>query len=516
MVKKNPHIVKVRNELLRLKHHISWKMRIGVATTSAILIIGAIWWLSLPLPQNYETEVPLQPQSYSITPISCDCSDSNGCQIQLRFYALEPAQKIIPGHYIKEVPGKAQTVISFDRVSKINREFDYDEIMGSSLIDSIKYGIREGKFVIEIDRKGAYLPARILVKDSLATIILAPATEGYPVITNQTPANDSAAFPALHPISFDAKLTRPIASVTAYVQNEIVQLGTTTTGENGYHFSFNKTLENEKEYTIKAIIVDDMGRTTVTSWSFSAQIPSAVALGKDRFKYLGWWGEINSDGVAVRKGMAMNSEKLGTLSSANRVKVKKEVFGEWVDGNNLWYQIDGGMYPGAYIFSGYIAPMAQPQPPQNFTIPAGVNQGDNWIDVDLTKKVLTLFNYDKPAFATYISPGRQGNETETGTYRIWYKLIKAEMKGGPPLHSYRYHLKNIPWTMFYNYDYAMHGTYWHDKFGEPQSAGCTNLTQGDAKYIFENTLPVIPDGKMSIFARDEYGFGTGTVVFNHK
>jgi len=70
--------------------------------------------------------------------------------------------------------------------------------------------------------------------------------------------------------------------------------------------------------------------------------------------------------------------------------------------------------------------------------------------------------------------------------------------------------------MFYNYDYAIHGTYWHDRFGSQQSAGCTNMTQGDAKYIFDNTLPAIPDGKEIVFARDKNGKGTGTVVYNHE
>jgi hypothetical protein len=66
--------------------------------------------------------------------------------------------------------------------------------------------------------------------------------------------------------------------------------------------------------------------------------------------------------------------------------------------------------------------------------------------------------------------------------------------------------------MFYNNDYAIHGTYWHDNFGTPQSAGCTNMTQGDAQYIFENTLPVIPKGKIGGFSKD---LGPGTVVHNH-
>ena len=507
---------RIRKGLIKLRNRANWKIKIGAAAASIVLILGAVWWLSLPLPQNYETEIRIKPNTYSVVPGDSSCTDGIGCRIQLKFSASNPAQNAVPEYTISEDPANAKTIITFDRVLKIDGEFDYNQIISSPLIDSINYDIKNKQFVIEINRKGDYLPARISIDKNLATIILPPPTADYPSTSNFVPADNSAAFPALHPISFDAVLKNPLKSATVFFQGKPVEFETATTTEGNYHFSFSQTLEIDQEYSVKAIVTDFANLTVVSTWTFTGQIPSAAVLGKDRFKYLGWWGEINTNGVAVRKDTSIASDRLGTFSSANRAKVIKEVYGEWVDGKNLWYQIDGGMYPGAYVFSDYVTPMAQPQPVQNFTIPEGVVAGQNWIDVDLTKKVLTLLKYDKPLFATYISPGRDENPTQPGTFRVWYKLTKAEMKGGPPLHSYKYDLKNIPWTMFYNYDYAVHGTYWHDKFGTPQSAGCTNMTQGDAKYIFDNTLPAIPEGKESAVARDETGKGTGTVVHNHK
>ena len=511
-----PRIIKIHKKISGLGKNTRRKIEIGAAIVSVFLILGAVWWLSLPLPQNYETEIRIKSNSYSVAPGASNCADNSGCRIQLKFFVSDPAQNAVPEYTISEDLKTAQTVITFDRVSKINGEFDYNQIISNPLIDSINYNIKKNKFIIEINRKGAYLPALVSVEKNLATINLPPATENYPQLSNFVPADNSAAFPALHPISFDAELMSPLKNAAVFFQGNPVEFETATTSAGNYHFSFSRILEIDQEYSVKAIVTDTADRTIVSLWTFTGQIPSAAILGKDRFKYLGWWGEINSNGVAVRKDVAIASDKVGTLSSANRVKVIKEVYGEWVDGKNLWYQIDGGMYPGAYVFSDYVTPMAQPQPAQNVAIPEGVAAGQNWIDVDLTKKVLTLFDYDKPIFATYISPGRDENPTQPGTFRVWYKLLKTEMKGGPPLHSYKYDLKNIPWTMFYNYDYAIHGTYWHDKFGTPQSAGCTNMTQGDAKYIFDNTLPAIPEGKKSAVARDETGKGTGTVVHNHK
>lgn len=506
------HITKIRNRIGHLKRRANWKTKLGIAATSAVLIFGAIWWISLPLPQNYETEIPAHAQSYSATPVACDCLKDTASRISLRFAPGEPAENSIPAYKTEEIPAQGKTIVTFDNVTKIDGQFDYGQIVGSPLIDSMDYNIKNSNLVVEIDRKGAYLPARVVAQGSRVTIVLEPGNRDYPTISNQKPADNSAAFPALHPISFDAVLASPLENAVILFQDQAINSATTTASGNDYHFSFDERLEIDKDYSVKAIITDSQGRTTVSSWSFTGQIPSAALLGKDRFKYLGWWGQINADGVAVRKGFETSSEKAGTLSSANRVKVIKEVYGDWVNGNNLWYRIDGGMYPGDYVFSDFVTPMEQPSPPQTFKIPDKVSAGQKWIDVDLSKKILTLFDYDKPVFATYISPGRPENPTLTGIYRIWYKLYKAEMKGGPPLHSYKYDLKNIPWTMFYNDDYAIHGTYWHDKFGTPQSAGCSNMTQGDAKYIFDNTLPIIPAGKQSVFSSDA---NPGTVVFNH-
>jgi Uncharacterized protein conserved in bacteria len=319
-----------------------------------------------------------------------------------------------------------------------------------------------------------------------------------------------------HTIVFEAVLRAPLATATVFINEKPVSFRQEEIAPGEYRFSFEQDIEIDKEYTVKTIIGDRENRTAVDSWNFMGQIPSAAILGKDRFKYLGWWGQINTNGVAVRQGASAFSEKLGTFSTANRVKVIKEVFGEWINGKNLWYQIDGGAYPEAYVFSEFITPMAQPVAPENFTIPDEVAENENGL-MSIWQKILTLFEYDRPIFSTYIAPGREENPTKTGTYRIWYKLVKAEMQGGPPLHTYAYHLKNIPWVMYYNYDYAIHGTYWHDKFGMPQSAGCTNMTQGDAKFIFENTLPELAEGQEEAFSRDKpnVGYGTGTVVYNH-
>ena len=36
-----------------------------------------------------------------------------------------------------------------------------------------------------------------------------------------------------------------------------------------------------------------------------------------------------------------------------------------------------------------------------------------------------------------------------------------------------------------NQDYALHGTYWHNNFGNPMSHGCVNMKTNEASWVFE-------------------------------
>jgi len=497
--------VHIEDKKIPARSFIFWTLSFAV---TAVFFV-AYPFLTAPADKN----LPEFASSYSATPRSCETNERGDTVIKFNFSGNEPANRHAPTHNAKEFYDQGKSVVTFHNITEISGDFSYNDVISNQLVNSLDYSLSGTDLVVSISRKNAYLPVLVETHGATAKITLPAGNSDFPRIYNQSPADNSAVFPAPRIISFDAIMASPLKFASVLFQGEQAQLIIAKNATDSYTLSFQGSIENGKEYAVKAVITDDLGRATVNNWTFIGQIPVETALGKNRFKYLGWWGEINSDGIALRASASSTAEKIGTLSSANRVKIIKEVYGEWVDGKNLWYVIDGGAHAGAYIFSDYVTPMKQPEPPVKLEIPEEVKLGEKWIDVDLTKKVMTLFDYDKPVFATYISPGREGNETQTGTYRVWYKLYKTDMKGGPPLHSYRYHLKNIPWAMFYNHDYAIHGTYWHDKFGTPQSAGCTNMTQGDAKYIFENTLPIIPEGKLSVFSSDA---NPGTVVHNHE
>ena len=51
-----------------------------------------------------------------------------------------------------------------------------------------------------------------------------------------------------------------------------------------------------------------------------------------------------------------------------------------------------------------------------------------------------------------------------------------------------YALPSVPHVLYFSSEGdAVHGTYWHDKFGTQESQGCINLTMTDAAYVYGRT-----------------------------
>jgi hypothetical protein len=230
------------------------------------------------------------------------------------------------------------------------------------------------------------------------------------------------------------------------------------------------TGEDLQTIPIGKIILDDTSREVSRTW-----------------QYFGWWGRVNRNYVPVLAEPKNTARRQGTLFLNNTVKVLRLEKGD----GSTWYQIDGGQYPLAYINSSFVNAIAQPVPEPNVIIPAQVGAADYWTDVNISKRTLTLYQYDQVIMATYIAVGGVKDPTVSGTYRVWFKTKSTRMTGAPPVSSHEYDLPNVPWVMYYKGSYSIHGTYWHDDFGAQRSAGCTNITQGDAKIIFDLTSPKI-------------------------
>jgi hypothetical protein len=158
--------------------------------------------------------------------------------------------------------------------------------------------------------------------------------------------------------------------------------------------------------------------------------------------------------------------------------------------------------------------LTDPLPP-----PKDLAPGEKWIDVNLTRQTLVAFEGDKPVFATIISTGRHDDDnpakdhrTRAGEFRIREKHIAATMDNDTATDG-PYSIEDVPWIMYFDGSTALHGAFWHSRFGHERSHGCVNMTPHDAHELFGWVGPVLPDGWHGVRATDA---NPGTRVIVHE
>ena len=156
---------------------------------------------------------------------------------------------------------------------------------------------------------------------------------------------------------------------------------------------------------------------------------------------------------------------------------------EVTEGKRRFYRVGENRYVSARV-----ANVARLVPP-----PAGVKEGEKWIDVHLTEQTLVAYEGATPVFATVVSSGRAQHRTPPGSFRVYGKHISIIMDD-PDAGTESYSIEDVPWTQFYDKGYALHAAFWHDRFGRVRSHGCINLSPGDARRLFFWTGPEVPVG----------------------
>ncbi len=116
---------------------------------------------------------------------------------------------------------------------------------------------------------------------------------------------------------------------------------------------------------------------------------------------------------------------------------------------------------------------------------------EKWISIDLDHQRLYAWEGNKLLKRFAISSGKAKTPTVTGVFRIWAKVSSQTMQGGSRAAGDYYNLPNVQWVQYFYRDYALHGAYWHNKFGTPTSHGCVNLTNTDAKWLFDWASPTV-------------------------
>jgi lipoprotein-anchoring transpeptidase ErfK/SrfK len=115
----------------------------------------------------------------------------------------------------------------------------------------------------------------------------------------------------------------------------------------------------------------------------------------------------------------------------------------------------------------------------------GQTTGDDnkWIEIDLSEQRLYMREGDRAVGSFLVSTGKW-SPTPQGEGRIWTKLRYTRMTGGSKALGTFYDLPNVPYVMYYDRGYGIHGAYWHNNFGQPMSHGCTNMRPEEAGIVF--------------------------------
>ena len=226
-------------------------------------------------------------------------------------------------------------------------------------------------------------------------------------------------------------------------------------------------------------------------------LPLAFVLGTHAFKFT-----LNEDPNAEKKFKrgADKSERFTVVELTGK-KVA------WED--KPYYETKEGWY-----MRGLDGTRTNPGPP-----PADLLPGEKWIDVNVSTQTLVAFEGDKPVYATLISSGRHNDEdkskdhrTKQGSFRIREKHIAATMDDDGAADG-TYLIQDVPWIMYFEGSFALHGAFWHASFGHERSHGCVNLQPFDAKNIFAWAGPHLPEGWHGVRATEK---NPGTRVIVHE
>jgi hypothetical protein len=117
--------------------------------------------------------------------------------------------------------------------------------------------------------------------------------------------------------------------------------------------------------------------------------------------------------------------------------------------------------------------------------PDGVGPAEFWTEVDLYEQTFAAYEGDRMVYATLISSGLNRWPTREGLFQVWTRLGEQKMSGAEGKVDY-YFLEDVPYIMYFDQlnEIALHGTYWHDRFGYKHSHGCVNMPILDAEWVF--------------------------------
>lgn len=116
-------------------------------------------------------------------------------------------------------------------------------------------------------------------------------------------------------------------------------------------------------------------------------------------------------------------------------------------------------------------------------LPYAAAPGEKWIDVNLTKHEVRAYEGATQVLPTVLSvDGKATTPTVRGLFHVYLKHQLQTMVGPG------YKVPNVPWILYFNGSYALHGAWWRTKFGPDQTNdthGCVNLPIPAAHQLYD-------------------------------
>jgi len=108
---------------------------------------------------------------------------------------------------------------------------------------------------------------------------------------------------------------------------------------------------------------------------------------------------------------------------------------------------------------------------------------DKAIVISIDQQSLWAYEGDTVVLDTLVSTGRPGFDTPTGLFFVNVKLKLEDMAG--VIGGESYNVPDVPWVQYFtDVGHAIHGTYWHNSFGQVMSHGCVNLPMDVAEWVY--------------------------------
>jgi hypothetical protein len=140
---------------------------------------------------------------------------------------------------------------------------------------------------------------------------------------------------------------------------------------------------------------------------------------------------------------------------------------------SVWYRVDRELW----------VPSAAFRRVDSDPRPRGVGHQELWVEIDLGEQTVAAYEGDQMVFASLVSSGLDRWPTRQGLFWVKQRRALGKMSGEAGTKDY-YFVEDVPYAMFFDSGIALHGAYWHDKFGNQVSHGCVNMPPRDAEWVY--------------------------------